>query len=172
MRSRKQEEIEKGVASCARHVTAVKILTSCPSCLFGLTTPTTPAGGRRPASRIEIARKLLGEDWMPDYVKRPTRAGSSAYCCGDRLWCTTSVAHGPLVVPQPVGLVRHGAGCFRPAGHRGLFFDQPVVATLASASPAEDSTASTASPAAVRASLASRGVHRRRSSSLRGRPGA
>ncbi|MCB1912670.1 MAG: DUF3400 domain-containing protein, partial [Rhodocyclaceae bacterium] len=54
----------------------VKILTSCPSCLQGLTRYADDAGGvDADYIVIEIARKLLGEDWMPDYVKRANAGG-------------------------------------------------------------------------------------------------
>ena len=78
VRSRKQEEIEKGAAALrGDDVTAkVKILTSCPSCLQGLTRYADDAGGvDADYIVIEIARKLLGEDWMPDYVKRANAGG-------------------------------------------------------------------------------------------------
>ncbi|MEO7152135.1 MAG: DUF3400 domain-containing protein, partial [Burkholderiaceae bacterium] len=56
----------------------VKILTSCPSCLQGLSRYTGDLqSGLLEADYIvvEMANKLLGEDWMPDYVARANDGG-------------------------------------------------------------------------------------------------
>ncbi|GAB3434445.1 FAD/FMN-binding oxidoreductase [Massilia solisilvae] len=53
----------------------VKILTSCPSCLQGLHRYNDDAGTDADYIVVEIARHLLGEDWMPDYVARANNGG-------------------------------------------------------------------------------------------------
>ena len=53
----------------------MKILTSCPSCLQGLSRFDDDAGTRADYIVVEMARKLLGPDWMADYVERANRGG-------------------------------------------------------------------------------------------------
>ena len=56
----------------------VKILTSCPSCLQGLSRYTGDLNnGLLEADYIvvEMAHRILGEDWMPDYVARANAGG-------------------------------------------------------------------------------------------------
>lgn len=53
----------------------VKILTSCPSCLQGLSRYNDDAGTDADYIVVEIARHLLGENWMPDYVERANNGG-------------------------------------------------------------------------------------------------
>ncbi len=53
----------------------VKILTSCPSCLQGLSRYNDDAGTTADYIVVEIARHLLGEQWMPDYVARANNGG-------------------------------------------------------------------------------------------------
>ena len=56
----------------------VKILTSCPSCLQGLSRYEDDLqNGLLEADYIvvEMARQILGENWMPDYVKRANDGG-------------------------------------------------------------------------------------------------
>jgi Fe-S oxidoreductase len=53
---------------------AVKVLTSCPSCLQGLSR-FGDAGIEADYIVVEIARHLLGEDWMPQYVARANDGG-------------------------------------------------------------------------------------------------
>ncbi|MDX5445969.1 MAG: FAD/FMN-binding oxidoreductase [Zoogloeaceae bacterium] len=77
VRFRKQEEIEKGAAALRLDAPQadVKVLTSCPSCLQGLSR--YEDDGRIEADYIvvEIARHLLGEQWMPEYVQRANQGG-------------------------------------------------------------------------------------------------
>ncbi len=77
VRFRKQEEIEKGVAAFGNGANGpVKILTSCPSCLQGLSRYANDAGGIEPDYIVvELARHLLGENWMPDYVQQANNGG-------------------------------------------------------------------------------------------------
>ncbi|MEZ5663974.1 MAG: FAD/FMN-binding oxidoreductase [Burkholderiaceae bacterium] len=83
VRFRKEEEIRKGEAElrASGSVAAqanVKILTSCPSCLQGLSRYTDDLQtGLLQADYIviEMARQLLGEDWLPAYVAKANQGG-------------------------------------------------------------------------------------------------
>ncbi|MBC9072745.1 DUF3683 domain-containing protein [Thauera sp. CAU 1555] len=78
VRFRKQEEIEKGAAKLRGDdpTARVKLLTSCPSCLQGMHRYANDAGGVEPDYIVvEMARHLLGEDWLPDYVSRANSGG-------------------------------------------------------------------------------------------------
>jgi FAD/FMN-containing dehydrogenase/Fe-S oxidoreductase len=77
VRFRKEQEIRSGAATirAAGHEGEVKILTSCPSCLQGLTRYNDDAGLDADYIVVEIARNLLGDDWLPDYVQRANRGG-------------------------------------------------------------------------------------------------
>ncbi|MDE1005967.1 MAG: DUF3683 domain-containing protein [Paraburkholderia fungorum] len=55
--------------------TDVKILTSCPSCLQGLSRYNEDAGTEADYIVVEMARHVLGEDWMSDYVQRANNGG-------------------------------------------------------------------------------------------------
>jgi Fe-S oxidoreductase len=83
VRFRKEEEMRKGEATL-RATGAVgqqqdlKILTSCPSCLQGLSRYGDDLqNGLLEADYIvvEMARKILGENWMEDYVARANAGG-------------------------------------------------------------------------------------------------
>ena len=68
-------QAEKGLAEPQADL---KILTSCPSCLQGLSRYGQDLKtGLLEADYIvvEMARKILGEDWMPEYVKRANAGG-------------------------------------------------------------------------------------------------
>jgi FAD/FMN-containing dehydrogenase/Fe-S oxidoreductase len=84
VRFRKEEEIRKGAAALRADGLAgekqnVKILTSCPSCLQGLKRyeDDLPNGGLLEADYIviEMARHILGENWLKDYVDRANAGG-------------------------------------------------------------------------------------------------
>ncbi|HEM7808733.1 DUF3683 domain-containing protein [Burkholderia multivorans] len=94
VRFRKEEEIRKGAAklrsipvaaSAAEPAAAavaapangpdVKILTSCPSCLQGLSRYSEDANLEADYIVVEIARQVLGENWMVDYVARANNGG-------------------------------------------------------------------------------------------------
>ena len=83
IRFRKEEELRKDEAAlrASGAVPAqgpVKILTSCPSCLQGLSRYGGDLqNGLLEADYIvvEMARKILGEDWMPQYVERANAGG-------------------------------------------------------------------------------------------------
>jgi FAD/FMN-containing dehydrogenase/Fe-S oxidoreductase len=53
----------------------VKVLTSCPSCLQGLSRYEGDVAVEADYIVVEIARHLLGPDWMPDYVRRANDGG-------------------------------------------------------------------------------------------------
>ncbi len=53
----------------------VKILTSCPSCLQGLSRYNEDAGIEADYIVVEIARHALGENWMADYVQKANNGG-------------------------------------------------------------------------------------------------
>ncbi|WLE60638.1 FAD/FMN-binding oxidoreductase [Burkholderia plantarii] len=87
IRFRKEEEIRKGAAQL-RNIPVVsgdgaavagqadvKILTSCPSCLQGLSRYNEDAGIEADYIVVEIARSMLGENWMADYVARANNGG-------------------------------------------------------------------------------------------------
>jgi Fe-S oxidoreductase len=80
VRFRKEAELRKGEAALRAngHEGDVKILTSCPSCLQGLSRYEGDlSNGLLEADYIvvEMARRLLGEDWMPQYVARANDGG-------------------------------------------------------------------------------------------------
>jgi len=50
------------------------VLTSCPSCLQGLSRYDADAGTSADYIVVELAKRLLGERWMAEYVAR-ARAG-------------------------------------------------------------------------------------------------
>jgi Fe-S oxidoreductase len=77
VRFRKEEQMEAGAAKLRADGFSgdVKILTSCPSCLQGLSRFDDDAGTTADYVVVEIARKLLGPDWMARYVERANRGG-------------------------------------------------------------------------------------------------
>jgi FAD/FMN-containing dehydrogenase len=76
VRFRKEEEIRAG-ADKLRSAGAeqVKILTSCPSCLQGLKRYNDDANLEADYIVVEIARHILGENWMAEYVARANNGG-------------------------------------------------------------------------------------------------
>jgi len=83
IRFRKEEELKKGEAALRASGTLpaqgnVKILTSCPSCLQGLSRYGNDLNnGLLEADYIvvEMARQILGEEWMPQYVAAANQGG-------------------------------------------------------------------------------------------------
>lgn len=78
VRFRKQEEIEKGAAKLREDDpnARIKLLTSCPSCLQGMHRYANDAGGVEPDYIVvELAKHLLGENWLPDYVAKANSGG-------------------------------------------------------------------------------------------------
>ena len=89
VRFRKEEELRRDETALRALLAAtpapgaaaqanLKILTSCPSCLQGLKRYEDDlASGLLEADYIvvEMARQILGEDWLPDYVARANAGG-------------------------------------------------------------------------------------------------
>jgi Fe-S oxidoreductase len=100
IRFRKQQEIEAGAATLRKRSeaefqsglmpastgvtpkpkvgagdTAVKILTSCPSCLQGLSRYDNDADISADYIVVEMAKSILGPDWMQDYVRAANSGG-------------------------------------------------------------------------------------------------
>ncbi len=77
VRFRKEEEMRKG-ADAARadgYTGEVKILTSCPACQQGLSRYAEDAGTTTDYIVVEMAKHLLGENWLPDYVAKANHGG-------------------------------------------------------------------------------------------------
>jgi FAD/FMN-containing dehydrogenase/Fe-S oxidoreductase len=83
IRFRKEEEIRKGEAELRDQGLIgakdnVKVLTSCPACLQGLSRyGEDTKNGLLEADYIvvEMAKQILGENWMPEYVARANNGG-------------------------------------------------------------------------------------------------
>ncbi|MDN0075727.1 FAD/FMN-binding oxidoreductase [Crenobacter sp. SG2303] len=78
VRFRKQEEINKGVAALTKDAPAqqpVKILTSCPSCLQGLSRYDEDTGTQADYIVVEMAKHVLGDNWLPEYVEKARNGG-------------------------------------------------------------------------------------------------
>jgi len=77
VRFRKEEEMKKGAKALRADGFAgpVKVLTSCPSCLQGLSRFDGDASTTADYVVVEIAKHLLGPDWMADYVAKANRGG-------------------------------------------------------------------------------------------------
>ncbi len=77
VRYRKERELRMAVAG-PREVEpgqSVKILTSCPSCLQGLSRFADDTGAQADYIVVEMARRLLGEDWLPEFVGKANAGG-------------------------------------------------------------------------------------------------
>jgi len=77
VRFRKEQEVRIGVAQIrkAGHSGEVKVLTSCPSCLQGLKRYNDDADIDADYIVVEMARHILGEDWLPRYVANANAGG-------------------------------------------------------------------------------------------------
>ncbi|MFN3716041.1 MAG: DUF3683 domain-containing protein [Thiobacillus sp.] len=75
IRHRKEEEIRAGVAALNADSKPVRLLTSCPSCLQGLARYSEDAGTEPDYIVVELAKKLLGEQWMTKYLARVGNGG-------------------------------------------------------------------------------------------------
>jgi FAD/FMN-containing dehydrogenase/Fe-S oxidoreductase len=79
VKMRKQEELEKGMAKLGLTQGApeqdVKILTSCPSCLQGLSRYGEDTGVTSDYIVVEMAKHILGENWMQEYVEKANNGG-------------------------------------------------------------------------------------------------
>jgi Fe-S oxidoreductase len=77
VRFRKEEEMRRGADALRQdgYDGEVKVLTSCPSCLQGLARFNNDAGTDADYIVVEMARHLLGSNWMADYVARARNGG-------------------------------------------------------------------------------------------------
>ncbi|MBA2689450.1 MAG: (Fe-S)-binding protein, partial [Burkholderiales bacterium] len=82
VRFRKEEEMRKGAdklrtdgRDSEKFNGEVKVLTSCPSCLQGLSRYDNDAGTSADYIVVEMAKHLLGAGWMADYVGKANNGG-------------------------------------------------------------------------------------------------
>ena len=77
VRFRKEEEMTKGADKLRAdgYTGEVKILTSCPSCLQGLSRYNDDSGTQADYIVVEMAKHLLGENWLPEYVAKANNGG-------------------------------------------------------------------------------------------------
>jgi Fe-S oxidoreductase len=77
VRFRKQLEMERGAVRLRDDgfTGEVKVLTSCPSCLQGLSRYDDDAGTGADYIVVEMARHLLGPAWLEQYVQRANAGG-------------------------------------------------------------------------------------------------
>ena len=77
VRFRKAEEMQKGAAKLRADGFQgdIKVLTSCPSCLQGLKRYEDETDLDADYIVVEVAKHLLGETWMKDYVARANAGG-------------------------------------------------------------------------------------------------
>jgi Fe-S oxidoreductase len=77
VRFRKEEEMVKGADKLRKDgfTGDVKILTSCPACLQGLNRYNDDSSTTADYIVVEMARHLLGENWMPNYVANANNGG-------------------------------------------------------------------------------------------------
>jgi Fe-S oxidoreductase len=77
VKMRKEEEIIKGLDKLDTNndKTPTKILTSCPSCLQGLARYGDDTNIEADYIVVEIAKNILGDQWLEQYVERATSGG-------------------------------------------------------------------------------------------------
>jgi Fe-S oxidoreductase len=77
VRFRKEEELAKNEASLREDGFdgKVKMLTSCPSCLQGLSRFEADTGAKADYIVVEMASHILGPTWLEDYVNRANQGG-------------------------------------------------------------------------------------------------
>ena len=76
VRFRKQIEMEKGAAALQQDFAGeVKVLTSCPSCLQGLSRFDADSKTSADYIVVEMAKHLLGDNWMQEYVAKANAGG-------------------------------------------------------------------------------------------------
>ena len=73
VRFSKEESLKRGMKQFEGQ--NVKVLTSCPSCLQGLARFSDDTGAEADYIVVELARRLLGEDWLPQFVKKANAGG-------------------------------------------------------------------------------------------------
>jgi FAD/FMN-containing dehydrogenase/Fe-S oxidoreductase len=77
VRFRKEQEMRAGADKLRQDGFSgeVKILTSCPSCLQGLSRYNEDSATQADYIVVEIAKHVLGEQWLPEYVARANNGG-------------------------------------------------------------------------------------------------
>ncbi|MEY3971074.1 MAG: dehydrogenase and Fe-S oxidoreductase, partial [Pseudomonadota bacterium] len=77
VRFRKEEEMRKGADKLLAQDASqdVKILTACPSCMQGLNRYTGDTGVQADYIVVEMARHLMGEQWLEQYVQNANQGG-------------------------------------------------------------------------------------------------
>ena len=77
VRFRKEEEMRKGADALRADGLAgeIRILTSCPACHQGLSRYNDDSGTTSEYVVIEMARHLLGPDWLESYVSKANHGG-------------------------------------------------------------------------------------------------
>jgi Fe-S oxidoreductase len=76
VRFRKQIEMEKGATALHQDfIGEVKVLTSCPSCLQGLSRFDADSKTSADYIVVEMAKHLLGDNWMQEYVVKANAGG-------------------------------------------------------------------------------------------------
>jgi Fe-S oxidoreductase len=82
VRFRKEEEMRRGADALRTPAVGgeafkgeVKILTSCPSCLQGLSRFSDDAGTAADYIVVEMAKRTLGPNWLEEYVGRANNGG-------------------------------------------------------------------------------------------------
>jgi Fe-S oxidoreductase len=87
VRFRKEEEMRKGAdrlkaapvlgfdGASTPFKGNIKVLTSCPSCLQGLSRYDNDSGTTADYIVVEIAKNILGENWMAEYVAKANNGG-------------------------------------------------------------------------------------------------
>ena len=74
VRFRKLEELKKGVAATDGEG-PIKVLTSCPACVQGLSRYRDDIHGDVDYVVVEMARRILGEQWQSEFVQQANRGG-------------------------------------------------------------------------------------------------
>jgi len=77
VRFRKEHEMKTGADALRADGFAgeIKVLTSCPACQQGLSRYNDDAGTTTDYIVVEMAKHLLGENWLPDYVAKANHGG-------------------------------------------------------------------------------------------------
>ncbi len=77
VRFRKEEEMKKGAEALRADGFDgdIKILTSCPACQQGLSRYNDDSGTTSDYIVVEMAKHLLGENWLPDFVNKANNGG-------------------------------------------------------------------------------------------------
>jgi FAD/FMN-containing dehydrogenase/Fe-S oxidoreductase len=77
VRFRKEEEMRSGADTLRADgfTGEIKVLTSCPACQQGLSRYNDDAGTTTDYIVVEMAKHLLGENWLPDFVAKANNGG-------------------------------------------------------------------------------------------------